>query len=87
VDVSYLADSVLLLRFFETKGEVKQAISMIKKRSGHHERSIRELRLQHGIIVGRPLFDFKGILTGVHDVLVSKRRKVDGQDNNNVTAQ
>ena len=86
VDVSYLADSVLLLRFFETKGEVKQAISMIKKRSGHHERSIRELRLQHGIIVGRPLFDFKGILTGVPDVLVSKRRKVDGKDNNNVTA-
>ena len=87
VDVSYLADSVLLLRFFETKGEVKQAISMIKKCSGHHERSIRELRLQHGIIVGGPLFDFKGILTGVPDVLVSKRRKVDGKDNNNVTAQ
>ena len=42
------------------------------------ERSIRELRLQHGIIVGGPLFDFKGILTGVPDVLVSKRRKVDG---------
>lgn len=80
VDVSYLADSVLLLRFFEAKGEVRQAISMIKKRSGHHEKSIRELRLHHGIIVGNPLFDFKGILTGVPDVLVAKRRKVDGRD-------
>ncbi len=82
VDVSYLADSVLLLRFFEAKGEVKQAISMIKKRSGHHERSIRELRLHRGIIVGSPLFDFKGVLTGVPDVLVRKRRKVNGNETN-----
>jgi circadian clock protein KaiC len=80
VDVSYLADSVLLLRFFEASGEVKQAISMIKKRSGHHERSIRELRLHRGIIVGNPLFDFKGVLTGVPDVLVRKRRKLNGND-------
>lgn len=79
VDVSYLADSVLLLRFFEAQGEVKQAISMIKKRSGHHERSIRELRLHHGIIVGDPLFDFKGVLFGVPDVLVHKRRKINGK--------
>jgi circadian clock protein KaiC len=79
VDVSYLADSVLLLRFFEAKGEVRQAISMIKKRSGHHERSIRELRLHDGIIVGDPLFDFKGVLTGIPDILVQKRRKIDGK--------
>jgi circadian clock protein KaiC len=82
VDVSYLADSVLLLRFFEANGEVRQAISMIKKRSGSHERSIRELRLHHGIIVGNPLFDFKGVLTGVPDVLVRKRRRVNGNDTN-----
>jgi circadian clock protein KaiC len=82
VDVSYLADSVLLLRFFEAKGEVRQAISMIKKRSGHHERSIRELRLHRGIIVGDPLFDFKGVLTGVPDVLVQKRRKINSKDKN-----
>jgi circadian clock protein KaiC len=75
VDVSYLADSVLLLRYFEANGEVKQAISMIKKRSGQHERAIRELRLDHGILVGESLFDFKGVLTGVPDVLVRKRRK------------
>jgi circadian clock protein KaiC len=83
VDVSYLADSVLLLRFFEAKGEVKQAISMIKKRSGDHERTIREFRLHRGIIVGGPLFNFKGVLTGVPDVLVRRRRKPDGNDNDN----
>jgi circadian clock protein KaiC len=88
VDVSYLADSVLLLRFFEAKGEVKQAISMIKKRSGHHERSIRELRLHRGIIVGNPLFDFKGVLTGVPDVVVRRRRKVNGNEiNDNAPVQ
>ena len=83
VDVSYLADSVLLIRFFEAKGEVRQAISMIKKRSGHHERTIRELRLHHGIVVGDPLFNFKGVLTGVPDILVQKRRRIDGKDKNN----
>jgi circadian clock protein KaiC len=80
VDVSYLADSVLLLRFFEANGEVRQAISMIKKRSGSHERSIREFRLHHGIKVGDPLFNFKGVLTGVPDVLVRKRRRIDSSD-------
>lgn len=83
VDISYLADSVLLIRFFEAQGEVKQAISMIKKRSGHHERSIRELRLHQGIVVGKPLFDFKGVLSGIPDVLVRKRRKIDGNANEN----
>ncbi len=83
VDVSYLADSVLLIRFFEAKGEVRQAISMIKKRSGYHERSIRELRLHHGIVVGDPLFNFKGVLTGIPDVLVQKRRRVDGNAKSN----
>jgi circadian clock protein KaiC len=87
VDVSYLADSVLLLRFFEAKGEVRQAISMIKKRSGHHERSIRELRLHHGIIVGNPLFDFKGVLTGVPDTLAQKRRRIDGKSADNDPVQ
>ena len=83
VDVSYLADSVLLIRFFEAQGEVRQAISMIKKRSGYHERSIRELRLHHGIVVGDPLFNFKGVLTGIPDVLVQKRRRVDGNAKSN----
>ena len=64
VDVSYLADSVLLLRYFEAGGKVKQAISVVKKRSGDHERSIRELRLQNGIVVGEPLLGFRGVLSG-----------------------
>lgn len=66
VDLTYLADCVVLLRFFEARGEVKQAISVIKKRSGNHERSIRELKIgAQGIEVGTPLRDFHGILTGV----------------------
>jgi len=66
VDASYLADTVLLLRYFELHGEVRQAISVIKKRGGAHERTIRELTLSsEGIRVGEPLRDFRGILTGV----------------------
>jgi circadian clock protein KaiC len=70
VDVSYLADNILLLRYFEAHGEVRQAISTIKKRSGAHERTIREFKLGPGKIhVGRPLHDFQGVLTGVPTVL------------------
>jgi circadian clock protein KaiC len=66
VDVSYLADSVLLFRYFEAAGEVKQALSVIKKRSGEHERTIRELMMKNGAIrVGKALAEFDGVLTGV----------------------
>ena len=66
VDISYLADSVLLFRYFEAAGEVKQALSVLKKRSGRHERTIRELSFKQGHIqVGPPLHDFDGVLTGV----------------------
>jgi circadian clock protein KaiC len=66
VDVTYLADTVLLLRYFEANGRVKKALSVIKKRSGVHEDSIRELRMNEtGISVGPPLKEFRGILTGV----------------------
>jgi circadian clock protein KaiC len=65
IDVSYLADNILVFRYFEAHGEVRKAISMMKKRSGSHERSIRELRLEPGAIqVGAPLSNFQGILTG-----------------------
>jgi circadian clock protein KaiC len=65
-DLSYLADALLLLRYFETGGEVRQAISVLKKRTGQHERKIREMRIgEGGIHVGPPLSDFQGILTGV----------------------
>ncbi len=64
-DVSYLADNVLLLRYFEAGGEVRQAISVMKRRSGPHERSIRELQMTSGkLIIGDPLRDFIGVLTG-----------------------
>ena len=66
VDASYLADAVILMRYYETKGEVRQAISVVKKRGGAHERTIREFRLESGrISVGQPLRDFRGVLTGV----------------------
>ncbi|SPE18553.1 putative circadian clock protein, KaiC [Candidatus Sulfotelmatomonas gaucii] len=65
VDVSYLADTVLLFRYFEAAGEVRQALSVIKKRSGEHERTIRELVMKNGTIaVGDVLMDFEGVLTG-----------------------
>lgn len=66
VDASYLADAVILMRYYETKGEVRQAISVVKKRGGAHERTIRDFRLENGrISVGQPLRDFRGVLTGV----------------------
>jgi circadian clock protein KaiC len=69
-DVSYLADNILVLRYFETEGEVRQAISMIKKRSGPHEHSIRELRLgPNRIFVGDPLKQFQGVLSGIPAVV------------------
>lgn len=65
-DVSYLADGVILLRYFEARGEVRQAISVLKKRTGAHERTIRELSInEHGLSIGEPLRDLRGVLTGV----------------------
>jgi circadian clock protein KaiC len=65
-DVSYLADNVVLLRYFEVSGTVRQAVSVVKKRSGNHERTIRECRVGHGgLHVGEPLHEFQGVLTGV----------------------
>ena len=66
VDLSYLTDTVVLLRYFEFRGAVKKAISVIKKRSGVHEETIREFRLSpNGITVGPALTSFQGVLTGV----------------------
>jgi circadian clock protein KaiC len=65
-EVSYLADTVILMRYFEVQGSVRQAISVVKKRSGDHERTIRECRVQQGgLFVGEPLREFQGVLTGV----------------------
>ena len=65
IDLSYLADTVLLLRYFEARGEIRQAISCVKRRTGAHERSIRELRIDSsGLRVGDPLREFHGVMTG-----------------------
>jgi circadian clock protein KaiC len=65
VELSYLADNVVLLRYFEAFGQVRQAISMVKKRAGVHERSVRELRISdQGLRVGRELREFQGVLSG-----------------------
>jgi circadian clock protein KaiC len=66
VDVSYLADCVVLLRYYESEGELHKAISVMKKRSGMHEKSIRDFTMsEEGISVGPPLKQFRGILTGI----------------------
>lgn len=65
-EVSYLADTVILMRYFEVNGSVRQAVSVVKKRSGDHERTIRECKVARGgLNVGAPLRDFQGVLTGV----------------------
>src|SRR5690606_28266272 len=66
LDLSYLANTVVGRRYFEANSEVKQAVAVIKKRSGHHEKTIREFRLDrgNGIHIGPPLKQFHGILSG-----------------------
>lgn len=66
VEVTYLADTVILLRYFEAAGKVRRAVSVIKKRTGHHEDTIREFRIgRGGLQLGAPLEDFHGVLRGV----------------------
>ena len=67
VDLSYLSDTVVSLRYFEAHGEVRQALAVVKKRSGQHERTIRELNFipGKGLSVGEPIREFQGVLTGV----------------------
>jgi circadian clock protein KaiC len=73
LDISYLSDSVLMLRYFEVAGTVRRALSVVKKRSGDHEHSIREFRLSHnGISLGPPLKEFSGIFSGTPQYLGNK---------------
>jgi circadian clock protein KaiC len=66
VDLSYLSDTVVQLRYFEANGEVRQAISVIKTRTARHERTIREFLIgNNGLQLGEPLRNFQGVLTGV----------------------
>jgi len=65
VELSYLADSIILLRYFEVGATVRQAMSVVKRRTGPHERTIRELTMgANGVGVGRVLHEFSGVLTG-----------------------
>jgi circadian clock protein KaiC len=66
VDITYLADTVILLRYFEATGMVRRAVSVIKKRSGAHENTIREFNIgDDGLTLGKPLDGFQGVLRGV----------------------
>ncbi|HEY2800237.1 MAG TPA: ATPase domain-containing protein [Chthoniobacterales bacterium] len=82
VDLSYLSDTVVSLRYFEFAGEVKQAVAVIKKRSGRHEKTIREFMLEsgHGIRVGRSLKNFHGVLTGTPLFHGESRQMLSGAD-------
>lgn len=81
VDVTYLADTVVLLRYFEALGRVLRAISVIKKRTGAHENTIREYRIgADGVTLGKPLEDFQGVLKGVPTYVGGGRNPLlDGQ--------
>jgi circadian clock protein KaiC len=65
LDISYLSDSVIMLRYFEFGGTVRRALSVVKKRSGRHEHTIREFQLgPQGLVLGPPLVDFRGVFSG-----------------------
>jgi circadian clock protein KaiC len=81
IDVTYLADSVLLLRYFEALGSVRRAMSCIKKRTGSHETTIREYHIgKGGLTVDAALTEFQGVLTGVPNVLSRSRASVTQAD-------
>jgi circadian clock protein KaiC len=76
VDVTYLADTVVLLRYFEAQGRVRRAVSVVKKRTSVHEDTIREFRIDgRGITLGEPLVEFQGVLRGV-PVLMGEHGKL-----------
>ncbi len=80
VDLTYLSDTVLLLRFFEARGELNRAISVVKKRTGSHQGAIREFRIdRHGIAVGEPLRNFSGVMTGVPSFIEQNEHLPDAQ--------
>jgi circadian clock protein KaiC len=77
LDISYLSDAVLMLRYFEIAGTVRRALSVVKKRSGDHEHTIREFRLtNHGIKLGPPLTAFSGIFSGTPHYIGEKAPSV-----------
>lgn len=81
LDISYIADTVVLIRFFEAQGRLRKAISILKHRGGGHEDAIRELRIDtKGIRVGKPLVDFRGVLTGTPEYFGAKQPLMEERD-------
>jgi circadian clock protein KaiC len=81
VDVTYLADTVVLLRYFEALGSVRRAVSIIKKRTGPHEATIREYRIDdRGLTIGNPLNGFQGVLRGVPTYIGEGKPLLEGLD-------
>ena len=88
IDVSYLSDTVLLLRYFELDGGIHQVISVLKQRLGDHERTLRELSFQKtGPVVGAPLSGFRGVLTGVPEPIANGTANRNGNLINNGSSQ
>jgi circadian clock protein KaiC len=81
LDVSYVSDTVILLRFFEAEGRIRKAISIVKNRSGRHEDTIREMRIDdQGIRIGAALSQFRGILTGAPEYTGTNKPLMDDRD-------
>ena len=81
LDLSFLADTVMLLRYFEAGGLVRQAVSIVKRRRGGHERSIREMMItSNGLHVGGVLKNFRGVLTGVPEYRGENDELLDGNE-------
>lgn len=81
LDISYIADTVVLVRFFEAHGRLRKAISVLKHRGGGHEDAIRELRIDtRGIRVGQPLVDFRGVLTGTPEYFGARQPLMEERD-------
>jgi circadian clock protein KaiC len=74
IGISYLADNIIFLRYFEARGEIRRAIGVLKKRLSDFEKTLRELTItSEGLVLGRPLTYARGILTGVPDLLPEER--------------
>lgn len=88
VDVTYLADTVILLRYFEALGKVRRAVSVIKKRTGMHEETIREFRItREGLTLGEPLSGFQGVLRGVPTFVGEAPRVISSQNDGGDNSQ
>ena len=81
INISYIADTVILIRFFEAEGRIRKALSIIKNRGGSHEDAIRELRIdRQGVRIGQPLKEFRGVMTGTPQYVGSTTPLMEARD-------